>query len=332
MKEILPYIYHAIITPEPDAPYEVNLYMVHDGKKTLFIDCGYDTQRTMQFYGRVFEDFSINPKTTTLFLTHYHIDHTGMSWWFQLQGADICIHEEEYEDAHNGLDRVLSNTCVTCGLHESEIAIMQNRDFGSKHYRPFFFDAHPLKGGEIFEVGPYQFEVVPLRGHTRAHTGLYDAKSGILFGGDHVLKGLAPIILAEGIDQHHLRTFYEHLDLVSSLNVNCVLPAHGPLMMDAEQVTKAIQKTKDSYDQLCDTVLEILKNSRHPLTAYQVNLKLYHKSRMEMRHRLGLSTYMMAQKILACLEFLYDQGKIQRTVQPDGMLFYEPFPEDKVSE
>ena len=40
MKEILPHIYMGTIPAEKSTQNDVNIYMIHQGEQTLFIDCG----------------------------------------------------------------------------------------------------------------------------------------------------------------------------------------------------------------------------------------------------------------------------------------------------
>lgn len=327
MKEILPHIYFGTIPAEEDSQNDVNIYMIHDRDQSLFIDCGYDTQSSLRFFEQAFQTYDIRPEKTMLFLTHYHIDHTGMAWWFQRQGVDILMHKLEYEDARMGLSRVRVSICSSCGIHDSEIAILKKRVFDSRDYRPFFFEAHTLLGGEILEIGPYRFQTVLLRGHTRAQLGLYEASAGLLFSGDHILKGITPVILTEKMDQHFLDTYYRDLLMVSSLKVSHLFPAHSEILSSPDDVDAVIRDTKISYSHLCNTVMLILRESPRPMTAYQITLKLYHRQRTEMRKNLGLRQYLMTQKILSCLEYLYDRELASRTIQKDGALTYDLIPE-----
>ena len=322
MKELLPNIYYGTIPAETASQNDVNIYMIHDHSQTLFIDSGYDTRSSLHFFQEVFSQFHIRPEKTILFLTHYHIDHTGMAWWFDQQGIDIYMHEKEYEDARTGLARVRTEICRTCGLHDAETGVLKNRVFDSTDYRPFFFEAKTLRGGELLQIGPYRFRAVLLRGHTRAQLGLYEANAGILFSGDHILKGISPIVITEGIDQHYLRTYYRDLSMVSSLKVRYLLPAHSRILTSPQEVDEVISETEISYAHLCDTVKQIVKASARPMTAYQTVLKIYRRTRTAMRPALGLRQYLMTQKVLCALEYLYDQDQVSRTILSDGSLAY----------
>ena len=91
MKEILPHIYMGTIPAEKSTQNDVNIYMIHQGEQTLFIDCGYDTTSSLAFFEHVFDTFGLRPEKTALLLTHYHIDRVGMVWWFRQKGADIYM-------------------------------------------------------------------------------------------------------------------------------------------------------------------------------------------------------------------------------------------------
>ena len=324
MKEILPHIYMGTIPAQTKGQNDVNIYMVHERGQTLIIDCGYDSCNSRRFFYQLFEEYPIRPEKTVLFLTHYHIDHTGMAWWFSQQGISIYIHEEEYEDARKGLERLRTDNCTICGLHQSEREILRGRVFCSRDYTPLFFQANTVTGGEILEIGSYRFQTVLLRGHTRAQTGLYDASAGILFSGDHILQNITPVILTTDIDQHYLATYYHGLDFVSSLKVHHLLPAHNAYLSGPAEVEQAIESSRSSYQHLCETVFLILEKSTRPMTSFQIVCRLYKQPRMELRKVLSLRHYLMAQKVLSCLEYLYGCGRVSRHPLPDGGIAYAP--------
>ncbi len=322
MKEILPHIYMGIIPAQTEGQNDVNIYMVQERGQTLIIDCGYDTENSRRFFSRLFDEYPIDPDRCILFLTHYHIDHVGMTWWFHQQGISMYIHELEYEDATRGLAFLRESTCVVCGLHEAELEILKRRVFHSKYYAPFFFPVHTVKGGEIMEIGSYRFQTVLLRGHTRGQTGLYDSASGILFSGDHVLHNIAPVVLTSQTDQHYLSIYYQDLDFVSSLKVHHLLPAHNIYFTGPKEVDNAIGSTRMSYNHLCETVFLIMSRSSRPVSAYQIVCRLYKHQRSDLRSILNLRHYLMAQKVLSCLEYLYDCGRAKRCLLSDGSLVY----------
>ena len=327
MKEILPGIFMGTIPGETATQNDVNIYMIRDNEQTLFIDCGYDTATSRYFFEDVFERFDICPDKTRLFITHYHIDHTGMAWWFHQKGIEICMHHEEYEDARMGLSRVRQGVSRACGFHDSEIEILKKRVFDSTAYSPFYFEATKLYGDEIFEIGRYQLKVILLRGHTRAHTALYDSKANILFSGDHVIRGVSPVIITDQLGQRFLEIYYRDLNYAASLKVNYLFPAHNEVLSSVHEVEQIIEDTKETYDRLCDTVLLVLKKSHLPMSAYQVTLKIYHRTRSDMRKDLGLRQYLMTQKVLASLEYMHEHGCVSRYIEKDGVPVYDIIPE-----
>lgn len=273
MKEILPHIYMGTIPAEKSTQNDVNIYMIHQGEQTLFIDCGYDTTSSLAFFEHVFETFHLQPEKTALLLTHYHIDHVGMVWWFRQKGAAIYMSAPEYEDARTGLTRIRTDIGYTCGFHDAEISIIGQRVFDPRDYRPFFHDVKVLSPGDVLAIGPYRLQAMALPGHTPGQLGLYEA-------------------------------------------------AHNDTICGEADILKAIDDIRISYRHLCGTVRLILKASRHPLTAYEITCKIYHRTRTELRPVLGLRQYLMAQKVLTCLEALYDEGKLHRDTDRHGALIY----------
>jgi len=154
--------------------------------------------------------------------------------------------------------------------------------------------------------------------------GLYEANHKILFSGDHLLKGISPVILTEYADQHFLKTYYRDLDRVSELKPEYLFPAHGAYLTCNVDIEAAISDTHTSYNHLCETTLLILAQSPRPMSAYQVTLKIYGLSRTEMRKALGLRHFLMTQKILSCLEYLHEEGRLARTISNSGTLLYHP--------
>lgn len=322
MKEILPHIYMGTIPAEKSTQNDVNIYMIRQGEQALFIDCGYDTSSSLTFFEHVFDTFGLRPEKTALLLTHYHIDHVGMVWWFRQKGAAIYMSAPEYEDARTGLTRIRTDVGYTCGFHDAEISIIGQRIFDPRDYRPFFHDVNLLSPGDVLTIGSCQLQALSLPGHTPGQLGLYEAARGILFCGDHIIRHLAPVILTETRDQHFLHIYEEALQHVADLHLRRLFPAHNDTICGEADILKAIDDIRISYRHLCGTVRLVLKASRHPLTAYEITCKIYHRTRTELRPVLGLRQYLMAQKVLTCLEALYDEGKLHRDTDRHGALIY----------
>jgi len=130
-----------------------------------------------------------------------------------------------------------------------------------KEVRTWFAPPRPsvhLDDADRLVLGAREWVAVHTPGHTNDHLCLFDAGSGVLISGDHVLPSITPHIsgLVEG---DPLRAYLDSLDKVEMFRgVTDVLPAHGHPFTDLAGRVDAIKAHHDER-------LELLRVASHEL-------------------------------------------------------------------
>lgn len=101
-----------------------------------------------------------------------------------------------------------------------------------------------LADADTIELGGREWVALHTPGHTSDHLCLYDADSGVLLSGDHVLPTITPHIAGHSGDAGDpLSDFFDSLDKVAALGgVTTVLPAHGHPFRDLAGRCTAIKE------------------------------------------------------------------------------------------
>ncbi|MGD8562686.1 MAG: MBL fold metallo-hydrolase [Desulfarculaceae bacterium] len=196
-----------------------NTYLV-DSAPGMMLDPGHS-----QLYGHVETGLSqdeINPAPQLIVLSHSHPDHLEAAAELQGQGARVAIHpvEAQYMD---GEGRQLA---AALGMPAPELTA------------DIF-----LEEGEL-EVGQETFQVIHTPGHSPGHICLYQPRLKALFSGDLVfVQGVGRVDFPGG-DGQKLK---ESIKRVSGLDIEWLLPGHGPILKGAEQVKRNFELIESSY-------------------------------------------------------------------------------------
>ena len=90
--------------------------------------------------------------------------------------------------------------------------------------------AVPLRDGERVHAGALSVEAVHTPGHAADHLCFFDADSGALYSGDHILGGMTTVVAPPDGD---MTDYMESLERVRRLRPRVIHPGHGPRVDDA---------------------------------------------------------------------------------------------------
>lgn len=175
-----------------------------------------------------------------------------------------------------------------------------------------------LHSGQEVQHGERTLQVVETPGHTRGHVIFHDAKSRLLFAGDHVLPSITPSIGFEAaLSPNPLGEFLRSLALVRQRPDAQLLPAHGPV---TESVHARVDQLIAHHGARLDaTEAAVLRGAR---SAYEVASQLRWTRRERTLSELDPFNQMLAvSETEAHLELLAAQGRL-RQVDTDGMRCY----------
>lgn len=220
-----------------------NCYAVVDGDETLIVDTGASSEEGRAFFEAALGELGIDPARASFFLTHLHLDHAGLVDALVPEDSTLYLNELDYRrtllDEIGRRYELLHRTLVAEGADpdSARCSIESRRQFTHIIQKP-----HRLvftREGDEIAVGAHTFRVLDTAGHTPGHQGLYDPRSGILFGGDHVLFVLSPSVglflpgpeAPEGAGDS-VQTYLDNLDKVRGLAPSALFHSHGPLRDD----------------------------------------------------------------------------------------------------
>ncbi len=197
-------------------PLAANCYLLLDEKNAI-IDVGGDFQFIINAIRRY-----IDPRDLDyVILTHSHYDHAAAAGHFK-GIAKIAIHREEYS--------LMKAQGFTSFL------------FGVK-FKPFEPDI-PLEGGEKFELGSLELEVIHTPGHSPGSICLYEPNKKWLFSGDTVFAygSFGRVDLPGG----SARLLINSIKKLSELDVENLYPGHEDIVEGnaKEHVLKSLKIAK----------------------------------------------------------------------------------------
>ena len=299
-----------IALPLPLALRSVNVYLVEGDRGWSIVDSGMHTPEAeaelrsgLGAAGIAMQDLR------TAFITHLHPDHLGMAGTLRDAGAELLMHGPEIERARVvwGADhRQMNETYqmfrrhgmpgdVDDEMRAAWLAIGERVD----PFEPI----RPVANGEVLELGGRAMTVVWTPGHTDGHAVLFEESSGTLLAGDHVLPRITSNVgVYPGGRPDPLGDFLAALELMKTLGVKRVLPAHG-----------------EPFDDCAGRVDEILAHHAHRLdetlnavgaggrSAYAICRTLFPVLRSAHEERFALA------ETLAHLRYLELRGRLRET-------------------
>jgi len=220
--------------PLPNNPLKsLNLFIIKGDKRSMIIDCGFNTEETREIMLNIFEKHGLDFENTILYLTHRHSDHVGLATFLRDKGLEVYISRVEgnaVNDPNHTWDATFKNAMLQ-GLGEDNFKIEEHP--GYKYALEGMLDYTEAGIGDTLSIGGYDFEIIDLSGHTPGMTGLYERKHQLLFCGDHILKKITPNITFWGFEWgDSLGTYLNNLDKVFEMEIAHLFSSHRELLAD----------------------------------------------------------------------------------------------------
>ncbi|MBX6394540.1 MAG: MBL fold metallo-hydrolase, partial [Alicyclobacillaceae bacterium] len=127
-------------------------------------------------------------------------------------------------------------------------------------------------------LGGRQWQVIDTPGHSSGHLSLFDAVTGEMIAGDHVLPHISSNALLEppkepGADRpRSLLIYIEALRKVAEMPVGKVYPGHGNPFRG---VAELVDRRMEGYERRCSQLLEWLRE--RPLTIFELVRRMFPK-------------------------------------------------------
>lgn len=255
-----------------------------------------------------------------VFLTHFHLDHSGnigafTDWGISALGGAREVATPLGQNSHEYFPNLAG---VPRHKRDSNV-----EDYLDMVYPPsdVLDRIQFVEEGHIIDVEPWRFEVVHTPGHSLESCCLYERSRKILFTGDTILGGFVPPVNTTALDLHKLCSYFSTLERLKNFDVQVALPGHRQPIMGGEAFRKRIDVIETTYRNRLSKVEELLKGAASGLTAYGL-LERYMTYRVEPER---VSKYYLVSHVammLGYLEQLHDSGVAERTVR-EGVARYE---------
>lgn len=236
----------------------VNSYIYKTAHITAVIDPGWPW--TLPLLESALRELQLAPSLRAVdrwLYTHSHIDHMGMASLLE-QHSDApqlawSAMQPHFADWHGFQDRLNDWSGWVAQAFASpereallEAMARQSTSGGSRTMRGAFGEGAltrvtPFELGDVLELDDLKLQVLDARGHDPYHVAFFASERGWLFSGDAVLAVPTPITPSMGDD---VGLYLETLDRLEPLPASLLMPGHGSQVIGREEVTRAVQRSR----------------------------------------------------------------------------------------
>lgn len=164
--------------------------------------------------------------------TEHHVDHIFGNYYFK--GAGPIVHHQGVADNFMVVGPILDPFAYAAEAIPTDdpdgASIFPDRDV---------YEADPNRGRLVFtgdltlHVGEHTFELIHTPGHTPGQVAVHVPEERVVFTGDTVFSDVQTWLMASDIDQ-----WVTALDRIAVLDVDHVVPGHGPITTTAYLATQ----------------------------------------------------------------------------------------------
>jgi glyoxylase-like metal-dependent hydrolase (beta-lactamase superfamily II) len=207
-------------------PWVINAGFIAGSKRTLVIDssAGYLTAQTIYGYAK-----SINPNNEMqLINTEKHLDHIGGNCLFAEKGIEIFGHslnKRKEEDLSGDIE--FYNSCIKEKVRKEareEKVFYQETKIVSP--------ANTVVNNQVFDLGGVEAKIIFTPGHTETNISVYVPTEKVIYTGDIVVQGYIPNL--ENSNADGWKQWLNSLALISSFELNAIVPGHGNVLFKEE--------------------------------------------------------------------------------------------------
>lgn len=306
---------HQLKLPVPLPLRFVSVYLIEGSDGWTLVDAGFDYPPTYEAWNQAAATLGIDlaEDVERIVVTHFHPDHLGAARALrERSGAPVMMLEDEIEFSRriwtrrDGPEPFIGHL-VRHGM-PCRTAVEASSALRSGLALPEALTT--LRVGEKLPVGGGSVRVLHAPGHADHQLVLHDEARGVLYAADHVLLKITPNIglWPENLP-HPLARYLESLEGLRGLNVNLVLPGHGPVFHDLDGRINELERHHEERLELMRTVIE-----DESKTAFEVSAAVFRKD---------LSIYELCfalAETLAHLDYLELTGRAERI--EDGKIVF----------
>ena len=318
---------HRLAIPTPFRVGRVNAYLIEDEPLTL-VDSGPNSakaldelEQALARLGHRVEDIGL------LVITHQHLDHFGLaSILARRSGAQVAAlqaltpyleafgEEAEREDVY--AERVMLRHGIPPEVVTALRAVSASfRGWGAKVHVD-----RPLSDGQQVRLRDRTLEVLHRPGHSPSDTVFLDSRRRMLLAGDHLIKHISSNAVITrplgapadftGPRPRSLLTYIDSLKATQALDVEVILPGHGPPFDDHGAL---IDERLRMHARRAERILRSL--SEGPRTAHEIAQELWGNVAVT-------QAYLTLSEVLGHLDLLAAGDEVAE-IEQDGVVRFQ---------
>ncbi len=306
----------------PGSPLRrINCYLILGESRHLLVDTAFNYDECERSVLEQLEEAGAKIEDTDIFITHMHVDHCGLISRLKRKENKIFagVTDKKLIESYRDPAR-----WAWVDAANRQMGIPQDRLLKTEQqvgYQLRYIDPveiEPIPEGGRLEYGGFSLTAVSLPGHTPGQTGLWGAKKGYLFSGDHILADISPNITAWDLENDYLKLFRQSLLKVRAMPVKKLFPAHRKPPAD---VNARIDELLRHHDERMAEVLDVTGASHGGISAYDAALLLKWNMRKPIFEAHPQQVWFACVETLAHLQSLMFEGRVRRE-ERGGVLYY----------
>ncbi|WP_054843010.1 MBL fold metallo-hydrolase [Vulcanisaeta distributa] len=296
----------------PMEPGYVFSYVVRRDNECVMIDAGYPNTELLN---PLINELSKIPncRLSSLFITHMHIDHTGLANELRNRlGLSVVMHRRDYEQVLKMLDKDLFikeflELSGHYGVPNTEMELYKNVVSGlSSRRRLSALNPDVLIDNEENRIGGLHVLLTP--GHSPGHISIVLDEYGLAFTGDLILPTITTHVgLTPPINPGNpLRDYLNSLIKIRNMSLNCLYPGHeGEICNVNDRINELI---RHRVSRLCE-VLNALSNGE--LTIFEITNRLKWMDNKRYVDLNPMNRYMALTETAALVKYLESMGIVK---------------------
>jgi glyoxylase-like metal-dependent hydrolase (beta-lactamase superfamily II) len=319
---------HRIRIPTPFLVGRINCYLIDDDPLTL-VDTGPNSGKALDELeqglaqlGRRIEDLEL------IVLTHQHVDHLGlMAILARRSGAQIAgLHSlgpylENFSASANADDEFAEQVMRRHGVPDDVATALRAVGMAFRSFGASGRIDRPLNDGEVLSLRDRDLRVLHRPGHSPSDTLLFDERTGLMLGGDHLLGHIssnplisrpldgAPVGTDAPARPQALVQYMESMRLTREMPVAIVLPGHGDPISDHSAL---IDERFRMHDRRARKIRRMLEAG--PMTAHEVAHSMWGNVAVT-------QAFLTLSEVLGHMDLLVRDGAAVETADEDAVRF-----------
>lgn len=305
---------HRIAVPTPFAVGRVNCYLL-SGEPLTLVDTGPNSGTSLDHLERALGEAGVRIEELELIvLTHQHMDHEGLlEILVRRSGAQVAAFAplapwlSDYRTSTRGDDAYAQEVMRRHGIPEDINTLLGVLSAGMHTFGSKGTVTLPLRDGGTLTMGGRDYSVHHRPGHSPSDLVFFNADTGLLVGGDHLLAHISSNALVSrpldggggGPRPTPLIDYGSSLRATRAMGIGIVLTGHGEAISDHSAL---IDTRLDDMERRARKIHSLI--SGEPLSAHAIAQRMWGEIAIK-------QAYLTLSEVLGHLDLLLAAGAAQ---------------------